>query len=66
MTKMEILALRGVADKLQARKAEPKPDWMSEDMHRGRVDAFDIGEAAVRELLGAALDPGPSHRERTP
>lgn len=54
MTKMELLAIQGVADRLKLKAKEPKPDWMSEDMHRGKVDAYGQAEVEVRALIAAA------------
>lgn len=40
MTKMEVLAIRSVAKALKVRLLEPKPDWMSSDLHRGKLETY--------------------------
>ncbi len=54
MTKMEILVLEGLADRLAARQKEPKPDWMSADMHLGKKEGWAEGEREVRSVIKAA------------
>lgn len=57
MTKMEILALRGIADRLAARQKEPKSVNRTEDTHFGRNEGLAEGEREIRRLIEAAEEP---------
>lgn len=54
MTKLEILAIRGVRDNIKLRMATPKPDWLSDEVPRGKREAYETAQKLLGELLDAA------------
>jgi len=56
MTKMEIIAIRGILKGFELERHEPKPEWMSEQEHQGRKNAYGSAVAAIRDFIEAAED----------
>ena len=59
MTKLELLALQGLAERFNVRSNEPKHTSMSDDCYHARKDAWSTAEQEIRDFLnkfGEAYD----------
>lgn len=56
MTKIEIIALQGIVYQLGSQQKDPKPEWMSDDMHRGKQEAYNEIENRLKRFLEATQE----------